>query len=128
MFNFRSTFYFETLVLLSMPPFPHSIEAGSSCYHGRWRQHNLTWVNANVYVLSTVGDKIDRCPKLKVIDVSGTLAEVSHHILTNLQRWYSYIHTGYPENPQRGISVVPVQPRCIGASWQGNDIREFRLH
>jgi hypothetical protein len=23
-----------------------------------------------------VGDKVERCPKLKVIDVSGTLAEV----------------------------------------------------
>lgn len=25
---------------------------------------------------NTVGDKTERCPKLKVIDVSGTLAEV----------------------------------------------------
>lgn len=27
--------------------------------------------------MDLVGDKVERCPKLKVIDVSGTLAEVS---------------------------------------------------
>lgn len=31
-----------------------------------------------------VGDKTERCPKLKVIDVSGTLAEVGSSLLSTL--------------------------------------------
>jgi hypothetical protein len=62
--------------------------------------------------LILVGDKTERCPKLKVIDVSGTLAEVC---LRAEQLMCIEIDnmTGYPTYSQRRIRVLPIQ-QCSG--------------
>lgn len=68
---------------------------------------------SQLIVTNTVplGDKLERCPKMKVIDVSGTLAEAIRRYVVQ----FSY--TGWKtankelQNSQRRVRIVPVHPR-----------------
>lgn len=61
--------------------------------------------------MGLVGDKVERCPKLKVIDVSGTLAEVSLVFAILRDNVHAHLSIGYPQNPQRRVCVVLIQQR-----------------